>query len=68
LFGFSLGALFCGAMILLMAGYILYETTLVMSQFPPTAHVAAALMLFSSVATLFLYVLQFLMTLASDRR
>jgi FtsH-binding integral membrane protein len=57
LFGFSLGALFCGAMILLMAGYILYQTSLVMSYFPPTAHVAAAMMLFSTVATLFMYVL-----------
>src|ERR1041384_6344936 len=41
-FGFSLGALFCGAIILLMAGYILYETSLVMSYFPPQAYVAAA--------------------------
>ena len=63
LFGFSLGAFFCGAVILLMAGYILYETSLVMSHFPPTAHVAAALMLFSTIATLFWYVLQLLMQL-----
>jgi FtsH-binding integral membrane protein len=54
LFGFSLGAVFCGAMILLMAGYILY------------AHVAAALMLFSTVATLFWYVLNFLMSMRRD--
>jgi uncharacterized protein len=63
IFGFSLGALFCGAMILLMAGYILFQTSLVMSYFPPTAFVAAALMLFSTVATLFWYVLQLLMSL-----
>jgi FtsH-binding integral membrane protein len=63
LFGFSLGALFCGAMILLMAGYILFQTSLVMSHFPPTAYVAAALMLFSTIATLFWYVLQLLMSL-----
>jgi FtsH-binding integral membrane protein len=63
IFGFSLGALFCGAMILLMAGYILYQTSRVMSYFPPTAHVAAALMLFSTVATLFWYVLQLLMSM-----
>jgi FtsH-binding integral membrane protein len=61
IFGFQLGAIFCGAMILLMAGYILYQTSLVMQSFPPTAHVAAALMLFSTVATLFWYVLNFLM-------
>jgi uncharacterized protein len=63
LFGFSLGALFCGAMILLMAGYVLFQTSLVMSYFPPTAHVAAALLLFSTVAMLFFYVLQLLMQL-----
>lgn len=66
LFGFSLGALFCGAIILLMAGYILYQTSLIMSQFPPTAYVAAALMLFSTVATLFWNVLQLLMSLRRD--
>ena len=63
LFGFSLGAIFCGAVILLMAGYILYQTSLIMAHFPPTAHVAAALMLFSTIATLFWYVLQLLMSL-----
>jgi FtsH-binding integral membrane protein len=63
LFGFSLGGLFCGAVILIMAGYILYQTSLIMSHFPPTAYVAAALMLFSTIATLFWYVLQLLMSL-----
>ncbi|HEY0195341.1 MAG TPA: Bax inhibitor-1 family protein [Kofleriaceae bacterium] len=62
-FGFSLGAFFCGAMVLLMAGYILYQTSLVMNAFPPTAWVAASLMLFSTIATLFWYVLQLLMSL-----
>jgi hypothetical protein len=65
-FGFTLGAVFCGIMILLMAGYILYQTSLVMRDFPPTAHVAAALMLFSTIATLFWYVLQLLMSLRRD--
>ena len=37
IFGFHLGALFSGRMILLMAGYILYQTSLVMSYFPPDA-------------------------------
>jgi FtsH-binding integral membrane protein len=67
LFGFSLGALFCGAVILILAGYILYETSMVMSAFPPTAYVAAALMLFSTIATLFWYVLRLLMSLNSRR-
>jgi FtsH-binding integral membrane protein len=65
-FGFQLGAIFCGLMILLMAGYILYQTSLMMKEFPPTAYVAAALMLFSTIATLFWYVLQFLMSLSRD--
>jgi uncharacterized protein len=67
LFGFQLGAIFCGFMVLLMAGYVLYQTSLIMSYFPPTHHVAAALMLFSTIATLFWYVLQLVMSL-NDRR
>lgn len=63
LFGFSLGVVFCGAMVLLMAGYILYQTSLCMAHFPPTAYVAAALMLFSTIATLFWYVLQLVMSM-----
>ncbi len=63
IFGFSLGAVFSGFVILLMAGYILYQTSLVMSYFPPSGYVAAALMLFSTVATLFWYVLRILMEL-----
>ena len=67
LFGFQLGAIFCGLMVLLMAGYVLYQTSLIMSYFPPTHHVAASLMLFSTIATLFWYVLQLVMSL-NDRR
>ena len=67
LFGFSLGAFFCGAVVLIMAGYILYQTSLVMNYFPPSGYVAAALMLFSTIATLFWYVLQLVMSL-NDRR
>ena len=62
-FGFQLGIVFVGAMILLMAGYILYQTSTVLRSFHPQAHVAAALMLFSTIATLFWYVLQLLMEL-----
>ena len=63
IFGFSLGAVFSGAMILLMAGYVLYQTSMVMSYFPPSGYVAASLMLFSTIATLFWYVLRILMAL-----
>lgn len=63
IFGFQLGAVFCGVAILLMAGYVLYQTSLVAEHFPPTHHVAAALMLFSTIATMFWYVMQLLMEL-----
>jgi FtsH-binding integral membrane protein len=63
MFGFNLGAVFSVGMILLMAGYILYQTSLVLAYFPPTGYVAASLMLFSTLATLFWYVLRLLMEL-----
>ena len=62
-FGFQLGAVFSGLMVLLMAGYVLYQTSLVMSYFPPQGYVAASLMLFSTIATLFWYVLRLMMEL-----
>ena len=63
IFGFHLGTIFSVAMIVLMAGWILYQTSLLMAYFRPSNHVAAALMLFSTIATLFLYVLRLLMSL-----
>ena len=66
LFGFALGTVFVIAMIVLMAGYILYQTSLLMAYFRPTQHVAASLMLFSTIATLFWYVIRLLMSLRSD--
>jgi len=63
IFGFHLGTIFSLAMIVLMGAYILYQTSLLMAYFRPTQHVAAALMLFSTIATLFLYVLRLLMLL-----
>jgi FtsH-binding integral membrane protein len=62
-FGFQLGAVFSGLMILLMSGYVLFQTSLIMSYFPPTGYVAASLMLFSTIATLFWYVLRLMMEL-----
>lgn len=66
-FGFSLGLLFTGALIGFLALKILYDTSLLMNYFPPTHYVAAALMLFSTVATLFWNVMVFLMKLNSRR-
>jgi len=66
IFGFHLGTIFAVAMIVLMAGYILYQTSLLMAYFHPSQHVAASLMLFSTIATLFWYVLTLLMSLSRD--
>lgn len=60
--GFSLGVWFSGAMVLLMAGSILYNTSAIMYHYAPGQHVAASLSLFASVATLFWYVLRLFMS------
>jgi FtsH-binding integral membrane protein len=63
--GITLGKFFCLALIVLLAGFILYQTSKVLHTFPTDMHVAAALMLFASLATLFWYVLQLLLILSS---
>ena len=56
-FGLSLGIWFSVAMIALTGAAILYQTQTIIREFPVVAHVGAALALFSSVMTLFYYVL-----------
>lgn len=63
IFGFYLGVVFSGIVVMIMAGYVLYETSMVMRDFPPTEHVAAALMLFSTIATMFFHILRIIMSL-----
>lgn len=65
LFGFQLGILFVGAMILFASAYILYDTSNVLHHYRIGQHVAAALALFASVALLFWYIVQLLMSLSS---
>ena len=65
LFGFSLGMWFSVAMIALASGYILYDTSNILHHYRTDQHVAASLALFASVAVLFWYVLQLLMSLNS---
>jgi FtsH-binding integral membrane protein len=67
LVGFSLGLFFCFAMVALLSGCILFQTSKVLLHYPTNKHVAASLLLFSAVATLFYYILYILMLL-SDRR
>lgn len=59
-----LGTWFVVGMIVLMAGFILYDTSNVLHHYRTDQHVAAALALFASLATLFWYVLMLL----SNRR
>ena len=66
LFGFTLGIVFIVFMIVLMSGYILYDTSNVLHHYRTTQHVAASLALFASVATLFWYVIQLVMMLGGD--
>jgi FtsH-binding integral membrane protein len=61
LIGFSLGMLFCYAMVALISGYILYDTSNVMLHYRTDQHVAAALQLFGDVAILFWYIVQILL-------
>jgi hypothetical protein len=63
--GFSLGLFFSFAMVALMSAFILYDTSNVMLHYRTDQHVAAALALFASVATLFWYILQIVMSLSS---
>ncbi len=64
--GFNLGIIFVWAMVVLMSGWILYETSNVLHHYHTSQHVAAALALFASLATLFWYVLQLVMRYAGD--
>jgi len=60
--GITLGVLFSGAMVVLMAGYILYYTSYVLHHCRTDQHVAASLLLFAAVATLFWYILQLVLS------
>ncbi|MFH5804250.1 Bax inhibitor-1 family protein [Alienimonas sp. DA493] len=66
LFGFSLGLWFSVGMIVLLSGYILYDTSNVLHHYHTSQHVAASLALFASVATLFFYVVRLLSILSDE--
>jgi len=65
LFGFTLGLFFCFAMVALISGSILYNTSNVMLHYPTDMHVAAALELLADVAILFWYIVRIVMALNS---
>ena len=62
-FNFALGVWFAAAMVGLASAYILYDTSNILHRYRTDQHVAAALALFASVATLFYYLLRLLMAL-----
>lgn len=66
IFGFSLGLWFSVAMVVLAAGYILYDTSNVLHHYRTDQHVAASLALFSSVALLLWYVVRILIALRDE--
>jgi FtsH-binding integral membrane protein len=66
LFNFQLGVWFSGAMVVLAAGYILYDTSNVLHRYRTEQYVAASLALFASVALLFWYILRLIMSLRRD--
>jgi FtsH-binding integral membrane protein len=65
-FGFNLGLAFSIGMVLLAAGYILYQTSQVLAHYDTQQHVAASLALFSSVALMFWYVIRIFMRMRSE--
>jgi len=64
--GFGLGLWFSGAMVVLAAGYILFDTSNIVHRYNTHQHVAASLALFASVALLFWYVMQILMSMRDE--
>jgi FtsH-binding integral membrane protein len=66
LFNFQLGVWFSGAMVVLAAGYILYDTSNVLHRYRTEQYVAASLALFASVALLFWHILQLMMSMRRD--
>ena len=65
-FGFQLGLFFSAIMILFAGGCVLYSTSNVLHSYREDQHVAASLALFSSIALMFWYVVQFLMAFGDD--
>ena len=57
IFGFSLGLWFSAAVVVLMAGYILYDTSLILHRLPVTMAMSGAIMLFTDVVLLFKHIL-----------
>jgi uncharacterized protein len=68
IFGFNLGLLYTGALILFSAGVILYQTSNLVHRFRTDQHVGAALGLLAGVISLFVQILVLLMQLQGGGR
>ncbi len=66
IFGFDLGIIFAGAMVLLASASILYTTSNIIHHYRTDQYVAASLALFAGVALLFWYVLRIVIAMAAD--
>ena len=66
IFNVALGLWFSAGMVVFAGAVILYETSNVLHHYPRDRYVAASLGLFASVALMFWYVLQILLSLAGD--
>lgn len=62
IFGFDLGLFFSGAMVVLAAGSILYQTSNLVHKYHTDQYVGAAVGLFSALMLLFWYILQIFMS------
>jgi len=62
IFGFQLGIIYCAAIVLLAAGYILYDTSNILHHYSVGSYVAASLALFADIALMFMHVLSILMS------
>src|SRR5262249_36360910 len=65
LFGFTLGLVFCFAVVALACGYIIYDTSNIIHRYRTDQHVGAALELFADVALLFYYILRILLSVSN---
>lgn len=66
IFGFSIGLVGIGAIILLAAGFVLYNTSNIIHHYKEHQHVAAALSLYASIALMFRFILQFFIGFGED--
>ena len=57
IFGFSVGLWFSAAVVIVMAGYVLYDTSTILHRLPTTMAMTGAILLFTDVVLLFKHIL-----------